>query len=116
MATEFGGLCEILTVRVTEDEGARLRLAADDRGVSRSALVRSIALGCELLAPRPARLDVEAVTSLRKIGSNLNQAVRVLNSWVRVRPEEKQTTLLNLITNIEALRERLDGLARELQK
>ena len=52
-------------MRFTEGEYARLQLAAADRGVSISDLLRKAALEADLPAPVPSLLDADAVTELR---------------------------------------------------
>jgi ABC-type antimicrobial peptide transport system permease subunit len=85
-------LTRIASVRFTDAEYSRLQLAAEDRGLSVSQLLRRAALQRDLPPPLPPRMDLEAVSQLRRLGVNLNQAVRVLAQWKRTAPEDKKAT------------------------
>lgn len=76
-------------VRVTEAERAALASAAARSGLSLSAYLRASGLSAFAAAATPARrsLDWPALDQLRRIGVNLNQAVRVANAKGVLPPE-----------------------------
>jgi len=78
-------LNRITTVRLSPGEYARLVEAAADQGITYSHLVRSIVLGFDLPGPRPARVDMQTVLELRRLGVNVNQFLAILHRW---RPPE----------------------------
>lgn len=69
-------------VRLTADERATLERAATAAGVPVSAYLRQAALsGPVAISPRRS-LEWPVLDQLRRIGVNLNQAVRVANAQV----------------------------------
>lgn len=106
----------ITTVRLSQDEYARLVDAAADQGITYSHLVRSIVLGFDLPGPRPARVDMQTVLELRRIGVNLNQFLALLHRW---RPpemsEENQTTFVASFEAVRAVFNLVSEVAARLQ-
>lgn len=78
-----GGKGTQLHLRLTEAEAARIRAAAESRGLTVSAYVRRAALGGEV-PPAPVA-DAgelrELYAELRRIGNNLNQIARSMNRY-----------------------------------
>lgn len=68
-----------LKISLSESEYGALSMLADDSGISMAGVVRSAVLGLPL-SKRRIRVDVEAIAALNRIGSILNQLVRVANS------------------------------------
>lgn len=68
-----------LKIALSESEYEVLSGQADEAGISMAGVVRFAVLGLPL-PRRRARVEVEAVAALNRIGSNLNQLVRVANS------------------------------------
>jgi hypothetical protein len=106
----------VATVRFDPSEYARLQLAAEERGVSVSELIRRVCLKRELPPSLPPRLDSEAVGQLRKLGVLLNQSVRLMAAWKRAAAEDKkngwrrwQETTVDLRTMVADLAARLAG-------
>ncbi len=107
-------LTRILTVRVTPEEEARLRDAADDRDVSISSLARALLTSKPLPEPRPPATDMLTVSQLRSAGNLVNQALRVLHDWrLRHQPEE-ELAHRQLLLGLELLNQRIHDLARSL--
>jgi hypothetical protein len=68
-----------LKIALSEGEYDVLFGQAEESGISMAGVVRSAVLGLPL-PKRRARIDVEAVAALNRLGSNLNQLVRTANS------------------------------------
>lgn len=107
-------LGRVTTVRFSDSEYARIRLAASDRGLSISELIRSVALGMDLPGPLPAALDSDAVSELRRIGVNLNQTTKMLTAWRTLSEDDKRTAWTRHRDTVVRLREHVDELARRL--
>jgi hypothetical protein len=84
--------------RFTEAEHARLTDAARARACTVSHLVRLVVTGRDLPPPVPARVDLDAVVELRRIGTNLNQAVRLFYARTR---EGQATGVANVIMEVQ---------------
>jgi hypothetical protein len=85
---------ERLTVRLRVDE----RVALDDRarrvGLSASEFTRAAALGAEIGAMQsPSLVDPELIRAINRIGVNLNQIARSLNSGIGMVPAALADTL-----------------------
>ena len=107
-------LTRILTVRVTPEEEARLRDAADDRDVSISSLARALLTSKPLPEPRLPATDMLTVSQLRSAGNLLNQSLRVLHDWrLRYGPEE-DLAYRQLLGGLQLLSQRTHELARRL--
>jgi hypothetical protein len=95
----------ILTIRLTGAEHAQLHVAARARGISFSALGRSLLLG-----KIPASIiDRAFAQELGKVGNNLNQISRSLNAGVY--PSEER-----LQGEVQALRSLLLQVQQELRR
>ena len=95
----------ILTIRLTGTEHIQLQAAARTRGISLSALGRSLLLG----KVPPPNIDRAFAQELGRVGSNLNQIARSLNSGVFPGEERLQT-------EIQALRILLLHVQKELRR
>lgn len=89
-----------LPVRLDEAEHAAINAAAEQAGMTVSAFFRSLALEGAGVRPFYTSED-KAVLSLllenmRKIGVNLNQVARAINSGRAVHPEEIKIALRNV--------------------
>jgi len=104
----------IATVRFDPAEYARLQLAAEERGVAVSELIRRACLKQELPAALPPRMDSEAVGQLRRIGVNLNQSVRLMAAWRRAAAAEKKDAWKRWQETAEELRTMVAELATKL--
>ena len=79
--------CRKVTVRLSEDELARLKKLVDESGWSQEAYLRALIEGV-VPAPRPP-LDYRAMTrELRRIGVNLNQLARRANAGCELGSDE----------------------------
>jgi hypothetical protein len=107
-------LTRIASVRFSEDEYARLQLAAEDRSLSVSDLIRRAALKRELPAPHPPTIDLAAVMQLRRIGTNLNQSVRIIAAWKRSAKEDRKEHWERWRLTAAELRTLCDALVRRL--
>lgn len=87
-------------IRLSEGELAAIKEAADAAGMTLSAFVRSLSL--EGAGVRPFFSDSDRVIlsilyeNMRKIGVNLNQIARAINSRRVVHPEEVNIALRNV--------------------
>ena len=68
-----------LKLTLSEDEYEVLSRQAEEAGISMAGVVRFAVLGLPLPRRRTG-VEVEAVAALNRIGSNLNQLVRIANS------------------------------------
>lgn len=74
-----------LHVPMTDSERDNIRRKAEAHGLTVASYMRSAALGMEPPARR-AGVDAEAVASLNRIGSNLNQIAKVCNAKGALNP------------------------------
>lgn len=97
-----GDRASIVHVRVTPEEHAGLKRAADFRGLSVSELVRDLALGYPLKEPQPVADVLLFSEELVRQGRNLNQVTRALNEalregllagWAKTQAEELLATV-----------------------
>ena len=83
-----------IELRISPEDKEALKKQATVAGYkSVSKYIRDVALGKKITA----RVDIDAVYNLRKIGNNLNQIARQINT------EKKDETMLALKFDIEAL-------------
>lgn len=83
-----------IELRISNEDKEKLKEKAAAAGYkSVSKYIRDCALGKKITA----RVDIDAVYNLRKIGNNLNQIARQINT------EKKDETMLSLKFDIEAL-------------
>ena len=83
-----------IELRISNEDKEKLKEKAAAAGYkSVSKYIRDCALGKQITA----RVDIDAVYNLRKIGNNLNQIARQINT------EKKDETMLALKFDIEAL-------------
>lgn len=86
-----------LDIRFAAGELEQLALQAERAGLPLSAYVREAALKGRVTVPARRRLDWTVLDELRRIGVNLNQAVRVANRRGFIAPE-----LVRAATAVEA--------------
>ena len=83
-----------IELRIRNEDKEKLKEKAAAAGYkSVSKYIRDCALGKKITA----RVDIDAVYNLRKVGNNLNQIARQINT------EKKDETLFALKSDIEAL-------------
>lgn len=83
-----------IELRISNEDKEKLKEKAAAAGYkSVSKYIRDCALGKKITA----RVDIDAVYNLRKIGNNLNQIARQINT------EKKDETMLALKFDMEAL-------------
>lgn len=84
-----------IEIRTTAEEKLRWQALAENKGVSLSALVRSLLDGQRLRNRRePPKVDPVLLRDLARIGNNLNQLARAAN---RRQPVEAVALLVRLI-------------------
>lgn len=72
---------EIISYRVTPEEYLRLQLTADSAGMSVNEFARNQAVkGKVLISEQPRPMDTATLIQLKRIGTNLNQIARAVNS------------------------------------
>ncbi|MGE7371425.1 plasmid mobilization protein [Neorhizobium sp. NPDC001467] len=90
----------LVNVRVTDAEHEKIEAAAKSAGMSVSAFFRSLMLegaGVRPILTRDDRLVMAALLEdMRKIGVNLNQVARAINSGKVVHPAEIDLNLKNV--------------------
>jgi Bacterial mobilisation protein (MobC) len=100
---------KFIAVRVTVEDRAKIAEAASEAGLSIGALLRSLALGSAgaraVKRPRAERVELARLLGeLGKVGSNVNQIAKALNSIGRIpTPQE----LPAMQTDIAAMRSAL---------
>ena len=83
-----------IELRISNEDKEKLKEKAAAAGYrSVSKYIRDCALGKKITA----RVDIDAVYNLRKIGNNLNQIARQINT------EKKDETMFALKSDLEAL-------------
>ena len=80
-------------VRVTEAEAAELRERAQAERLSMGAYLRRRALGQRVRSAVERRLGAAELRELNRIGVNLNQMARALNSGAVSSPAETQASV-----------------------
>lgn len=95
---------EFVRVRVTSSERDRIERQAEKAGLSLSAYSRKVLLR-HRVRPAVTSVDAAALADLNRIGVNLNQIARHLNSRGAV-PDDLETTLADIRRAIEMLAER----------
>ena len=93
-----------MRVRLTVEERVSVMGKADKAGLSVSEYLRRAALGQTIKAPaQQSGLDFETRNELRRVGVNLNQMAKVMNSGGQVPPaslDEAMTKLDDLFKRI----------------
>ncbi|KZL28009.1 plasmid mobilization protein [Pseudovibrio sp. WM33] len=107
-------LTETVVLRCTAEEKERLKQQAQEAGLTTSALLRAT-LG--LVKPTRRRLtpkaDPHLVAELSRMGSNLNQIARALNT-ARAAGETRQLDGLQIITVLTTIDRQLSELLKLL--
>jgi len=83
------------TFRVTEQELNKLALLAETCGLAPGVLIREKIFKGRFPIPKTAKLDLNTYLELKKIGVNLNQLTRQVNSGVL--PAELSSKLTELL-------------------
>lgn len=78
---------EVIRFTVRPAEYLRIQHAAAAAGTTLSQYARSMVLKGRIVVKQTRGLDHEAFEQIRRIGVNLNQAVKVLNATGRMPPE-----------------------------
>lgn len=95
---------ERIIVRLTPIEHAQAQLAAARHGISVAELVRRRLMGIRLPAsPTEAKINADAVAALNRIGINLNQIARRLNSG-------KPINIDRIIATLDRIHDEMDRL------
>ncbi len=93
-------LAKTVKIRLSDAELASVKVAAGEAGMTVSAFVRSLSLQGAGVRPIFNDSDRAALSilyeNMRKIGVNLNQVARAINSGRAVHPEEVMITLRNV--------------------
>jgi len=93
-----------VSFRLTPIEHAQMLAVAAQHGMRVSELARRKALGVRLPAPvREAKLQADAVAALNRIGVNLNQIAKRMNS-------AKPMNMERLITTLDRIHDAMDRL------
>jgi hypothetical protein len=94
-----------IELRISNEDKEKLKEKAAAAGYkSVSKYIRDCALGKKITA----RVDIDAVYNLRKVGNNLNQIARQINT------EKKDETLFALKSDIEALIWNISDVIRKI--
>lgn len=106
----------LVNVRVTDTEHEKIEEAAKAADMSVSAFFRSLLLegaGVRPILTRDDRVIMAALLEdMRKIGVNLNQVARALNSGKAVHPSELDINLANVQSTQAAVMLELRSLSR----
>jgi hypothetical protein len=98
----------VVPVRLTPFERDELAEIAEQRNTTLSGLLRTLALGRSLPAPKPQKIDADTYLELGRIGNNLNQIARAMNAVHTMPPLEK------LAEEVESLRVLLKKVQAEM--
>lgn len=74
------------SIRVTAEELADITSRFNQAGLTASEYLRRAALSARLTLPKTARADPALIAELNRIGVNLNQIARAVNSTGRLPP------------------------------
>lgn len=96
---------ERLNLRLTLAERATLEAKAASAGVPPTDYARRVALGCRLAIVAVKTADPELVIALNRVGVNLNQIARALNSHDGFSPADLSQTLGRLNQLLDYLQE-----------
>lgn len=77
----------VVRFTVRPSEYLRIIEGADGAGLTVSAYARELVLSGRIIVRRGRSLDYESFDQLRRVGVNLNQAVKQFNATGRVPPE-----------------------------
>lgn len=96
----------VIPVRLTGFERDELAEIAEQRNTTLSGLLRTLALGRTIPAPKHSKVDADTYLELGRIGNNLNQIARQLNALHMVPPFEKLAeevkTLREVVRTVQA--------------
>ena len=95
-------------VRCTEGEYARIVSKAAQAGLTQSEYIRRMALDGQVVI-RQGKTDFETASQLRRIGVNINQAMRAFHQYKRPVPEIVERVYTKLETLLDQM---LDGATR----
>ena len=93
-----------LNVRLNEKEAKKLHELARDSGLTQSAVLRNLVMGCEIKPRRPEAYR-EMAREMAAIGNNVNQLARAANRAGTATPAQ-----------LSGLRQELDELRRVLRE
>lgn len=96
-----------LKVTLSDNEYDALAQRSEEFGVSMAGVVRSAVLSLPL-PQRRAKIDIEAIVALNRVGSNLNQLVRTAQSTGCLSPSQLAATG-GVLKQIMALASRIEG-------
>lgn len=96
-----------LKISLSESEYEVLSGQAGDAGISMAGVVRCAVLGLPI-PKRRASIEIEAVAALNRLGSNLNQLVRLANT-------ERFLTAPQ-IAAVGGVLKKIDALSRQLRE
>lgn len=91
-----------ITFRVSEAELLIIENLREFSGMSLSDLIRTALLTAEIKSPDIPLIDRDTYTELKRIGNNLNQVAKVLNSSATI-GQEVRPALLSIESNISKL-------------
>ncbi len=95
------------SLRLTAGEDALIRAKAHVVGLTFSAYLRHVALGKRIRA-RPGQIDEDAIYHLSRIGNNLNQIARAMNTARKgVRQPVAQERLAEVLEELHVLLDRI---------
>jgi len=99
----------IRSLRLTAGEDAMIRAKAHVTGLTFSAYLRRVGLGKRVRA-RPGQVDDDALYHLARIGNNLNQIARAMNTARKgARQPVAQERLEEVLEKLHVLLDRLCG-------
>jgi hypothetical protein len=96
-----------LKLTLSDTEYDALARRSEEFGVSMAGVIRAAVLGLPL-PKRRAKIELEAVAALNRIGSNLNQLVRTANSTGCLNPAQVAVTGA-VLKRIRALASLIEG-------
>ena len=89
-------------VRCTEGEYARIVSKAAQAGLTQSEYIRRMALHGKVIV-RQGKTDFETASQLRKIGVNINQAMRAFHQYKRPVPQIVESVYTKLETLLDQM-------------
>ena len=102
------GRTATILVRLTPEEKQAVELVSGTLDTSLSDLARTMLLGLPMPEPPRPRIDAQAYAQLGKIGGNLNQIARALNTVLVAGEGQAEVETRNLLDHIKELRQTLN--------
>ncbi|MGW8022776.1 plasmid mobilization protein [Staphylococcus xylosus] len=105
-----------ISFRVSETEYEKLRQSAETLNMSVPSFVKKKAQGSRLVAPKFDKQTRQSIAmDLSKLGNNVNQIAKTLNSGALASKELSHSDMQNLMKHIQSFRQEVNTLWQRLK-